>query len=319
MELAPTSARQPTPPSGHRPRRSMGPLRRGVREVGLALITAGVMVLLFVVYQLWGTNFAEASSQHKLARSFHQQVAEHPPSASTADSPTLGAQAPAAPVTGAIDHLVIPKIGVSKYVVEGIGENDLEQGPGHYPQTVLPGQLGNSAIAGHRTTYGAPFFSLNDLTAGDIIQLTDTADRLFTYRVTTNEVVSPSDVSVLNNTPGVATLTLTTCNPRYYATSRLIVVARLTGNPLPAPPPAAHPPPAALASEGNLGSGDSGAWPAVALFGAIVLVGWVLVRLAINRTRRWARLGAYVVGIGVLLVPFWFLCENTARLLPQSI
>ena len=306
----------------------MGPLRRGIRETGLGLVTAGVIVLLFVAYQLWGTNFAEVANQQKLARSFHQQVADHAPSASTspsssasgsADSPTLGASAPQAPVSGAIDHLVIPKISVNKYVVEGIGENDLEQGPGHYPQTVMPGQLGNSAIAGHRTTYGAPFYDLNELTAGDTIQLTDTTNRLFTYRVTTNTVVDPSDTSVLNNTPNVATLTLTTCNPRYSAATRLIVQAQLTGNPLSAPPPAAHPPPAALASDGNLGSGNSSAWSAVALFGAIVLVGWVLVRLAINRTRRWARLGAYVVGIGVLLVPFWFLCVNVARLLPQSI
>ena len=79
--------------------------------------------------------------------------------------------------------------------------------------------------------------------------------------------------------------------------------------------------PQALASDGNnnLGSGNSAAWSAVALFGAIVLVGWVLVRLAINRTRRWPRVAAYVVGIGALLVPFWFLAENAARLLPQSI
>ncbi len=130
------------------------------------------------------------------------------------------------------------------YVVQGVSDEDLRRGPGHYPQTALPGQVGNAAIAGHRTTYGAPFYSLNELRVGDSISLTDTAGRTFVYRVSEPpRVVSPSDVSVLDPTP-FAQLTLTTCNPRFSATSRLVVFARLNNRPpLPAttPAPASRP------------------------------------------------------------------------------
>ena len=293
----------------------LGPLRRIVREVGLGLITLGVALLLFVAYQLVGTNFAEEHSQAKLAQAFQRALAQ----SEAAGPATIPAPAPlpAGPLAGAIDHLVIPKIGVDKYVVQGVSETDLQHGPGHYRQTVLPGELGNSGIAGHRTTYGAPFFRLNELTNGDPIEITNTKDQHFTYVVDKTEVVNPSDVAVLDNTPHVAELTLTTCNPRFSATQRLIVVAKLTGTPLPPPSGTAQlgSGPSAL----NLGRGNPSAWPLVALFGAIVLVGWILVRLLINRTRRWRRFGAYVGGIAVCLVPLWFLFENVVRLLPQNI
>jgi sortase A len=308
----------------------MGPLRRGIREVGLALITLGVIVLLFVGYQLWGTGFAERHSQAVLKRDFNAAVATH----QAADNPALegsGGRAgsgtsPANPSPapgGALDHLVIPKIGLNVYVVEGVSEADLRRGPGHYPQTVLPGQNGNSAIAGHRTTYGAPFYSINELKIGDPISLTDTAGRTFVYKVSQAPlVVSPGDVSVLANTP-YPQLTLTTCNPRFSATSRLIVFARLTGQP---PLPVAHPQtvtatPAAPAAAvvDNLGRGDQGAWPPALLYGGLVVLTWVGVRLLINRTRRWARLAVYVLGIGLCLIPLWFFFENVIRLLPQSI
>jgi sortase A len=311
----------------------MGPLRRGIREVGLAFITLGVIILLFVAYQLWGTGIAERHSQAALKRSFNAAVAAHQAS----DSPTVqgsgggtGSGVAAASSTavaspapgGALDHLVIPKIGLNAFVVEGVSEADLRRGPGHYPQTVLPGQNGNSAIAGHRTTYGAPFYSINELKIGDPISLTDTAGRTFEYKVSQAPlVVSPSDVSVLTNTP-YAQLTLTTCNPRFSATSRLVVLARLTGQP---PLPVTHPqtakaaPAATPAAVDNLGRGDGGAWPAALLYGGLVVILWVGVRLLINRTRRWARVAAYVVGIGVCLIPLWFLFENVVRLLPQNI
>ncbi|HLI23451.1 MAG TPA: class E sortase [Acidimicrobiales bacterium] len=305
--------RPTTPPPA--PGRSLG-YRRIVRELGLALITAGVIVLLFVAYQLFGTNLAEQASQNQLAREFQHALAqgESNPRPAAAPAPAAG---PSRPVANAIDHLVIPKIGVDKYVVQGVDEADLQMGPGHYPQTVMPGQIGNAGIAGHRTTFGAPFFRLNELAAGDPIELTNTAGRTFTYKVVRSEVVPPTDVGVLDNTPGVAQLTLTTCNPRFEAISRLVVVARLAADehPLPAPPPAQ----VASSTPPSLGQGNGGAWPAVAGLGAAVLVAWILVRLLINRTRRWARVGAYVGGIAVCLVPLWFLFENVTRLLPSNI
>jgi sortase A len=305
---------------GHAP---MGKVRRIVREVGLGLITLGVIILLFVAYQLWGTGIAEAHSQASLKQGFQTQVAQHGGGHSAGgDTATVGGgsgggSTPGPAVTGAIDHLVIPKIGVDKYVVQGVGEDDLRKGPGHYPQTVMPGQKGNAAIAGHRTTYGAPFFELNKLSTGDKIYITDTADREFIYQVSEPpQVVSPNDVAVLDNTP-FAQLTLTTCNPAYSATSRLIVFARLMNRP---PLAAPKTQPVLQAAVGlNLGKGNSGAWPASILYAAIVILLWVVARLFINRTRRWRRVGAYVAGIGVCLVPLWFCFENVILLLPQNI
>jgi sortase A len=304
-----------------------------VREAGLALIVAGVIVLLFVGYQLWGTGIAEAHSQATLKRGFNAKVAAATGHGSRVDSPTVGGSAAATgsglpgsglPASGAIDHLVIPKIHLDVFVVQGVSDDDLRLGPGHYPGTVLPGQQGNAAIAGHRTTYGAPFFSLNELAPGDDIEVTDASGRTFTYLVAERpRSVNPGDVTVLNPTP-YAELTLTTCNPRYSDTSRLIVVARLKGRPLPPAPTsraAATTPSAASAPAAaeNLGSGDQGAWGPALLFGAAVVVLWIATRLLVHRTRRWKRAGVLVVGIAVCLVPLWFTFENVVRLLPPNI
>lgn len=308
-----SSPADPPGPAGPPGPRPLGAVRRGIREVGLSLITLGIVILLFVGYQLWGTGLAEAHSQASLKRGFNSKVV----APASPDNPTLGAPAPSPAPGGAIDHMVIPKIGLDVFVVQGVSEEDLRRGPGHYPQTVMPGQNGNAAIAGHRTTYGAPLYNADRLTIGDPISITDTAGRTFVYKVSEAPlVVSPSDVAVLNPTP-FAELTLTTCNPRFSATSRLIIVARLTGRaPLPATQTANVGP---VATIDNLGSGNRGAWPPVVIYGAIVLGLWIAVRLLINRTRRWARAGAYVVGIGVCLVPLWFCFENVVRLLPQNI
>jgi sortase A len=316
---------------------ALGPLRRTIREIGLALITAGVVVLLFVLYQLFGTNLTESSHQSSLARQFHTATALVPTTTSTSlptsaltTPPTTADVLPSVPSGGAIDHLQIPAIGVDKYVVEGTDENNLREGPGHYTGTAYPGQVGNTAIAGHRTTYGAPFFELNNLKTGDKILLTDLNDHTWIYVVDQAPVVvSPSDVSVLDPTT-FAQLTLTTCNPRFEATNRLVVFAKLQGKAgtVTAPTPPKPSAPAVLPGDGptqvaaagiNLGHGQSGAWPPSIVYGAVVVILWVGTRLAINRTRRWWRLGAYVVGIGICLIPLWFCFENVILLLPQSI
>jgi sortase A len=347
-EPEPGPASLPGPPGRSGSPHRLGPLRRGVRELGLALITLGVIVLLFVAYQLYGTNITEHHNQSSLAKQFQAAIASKPnntpaanrqPAAPPATAGTLGCassgQASAAPLAPpgegrVVDHLVIPKLGVSKYIVEGTNENDLRLGPGHYTGTVLPGQTGNAAIAGHRTTYGAPFFELNRMAPGDAICLTDLDNRTWVYRVSAPpEVVSPSDVAVLNPTP-FAQLTLTTCNPRFSATTRLVVFSRLVGRAIPPAPPgnpsqpvsAASPSaPAAstLAGGDNLGRGTSRAWPPTILYGLLFVALWAGVRIWINRTRRWHRLAAYVIGIGICLVPLWFVFENAILLLPQSI
>lgn len=313
------------------------------------MITLGIIVLLFVVYQLFGTNLTEARNQSQLEKQFvaatahqttHQTTHSQPDTPPTTAQPnaTTSAQPdvlPAVPSGGAVDHLVIPAIHVDKFVVEGTDEADLRRGPGHYAGTPYPGQPGNVGIAGHRTTYGAPFFELNELKPGDLIELTDLNDRTWDYVVSQNPiVVSPTDVSVIDPTP-FPQLTLTTCNPRFSATSRMVVFARLKGQAglvksppttvaanqkasvLPGDKPAAGQ--AAAAAITTLNGGRSSAWSPALLYGLLTVALWVGTRLAINRTRRWYRLAAYVVGIGVCLIPLWFCFENVVLLLPQSI
>jgi sortase A len=131
-----------------------------------------------------------------------------------------------APPEGDVLGLItIPKIGANFAIVEGTSRADLRKGPGHYPGTPLPGQLGNSAIAGHRTTYLAPFNRIDELKPGDAIVI-QTKAGTFHYSMTQQLIVAPTDVSVLKPTPN-ATITLTTCNPKYSARQRLVVKAAL--------------------------------------------------------------------------------------------
>src|SRR5437764_1118778 len=172
--------------------------------LGRTLITAGVLILLFVAYQLFGTNLAERASQKKLKRSLaeHGLVAKPVTTTTQPAGPgptttTTFPPGPAPPPTGeALAIIRIPKISIEKAVVQGVSLDALKKGPGHYPDTPQPGQPGNAAIAGHRTTYGAPFFSLNELQAGDPIFVT-TAQGAFEYDVLDSRVVSPSETSVL--------------------------------------------------------------------------------------------------------------------------
>jgi len=124
----------------------------------------------------------------------------------------------------AIGRIAIPSIGVSEYVVEGTGTGDLRQGPGHYPSTPLPGDRGTTAIAGHRTTYGAPFRRLDDVTRGDRV-IVDMPYGRFVYRVEATRVVDDQELSVLGRRP-YDRLVLSACHPLYSAAQRIIAFAR---------------------------------------------------------------------------------------------
>jgi sortase A len=124
----------------------------------------------------------------------------------------------------AIARIVIPAIGVSEYVVEGTDTGDLRKGPGHYPETPLPGAPGTAAIAGHRTTYGAPFREIDDLRRGHVIRV-DMPDGSFVYRVERVTIVDDQDLSVLRPA-GYRRLMLSACHPLYSAAERVIVFAR---------------------------------------------------------------------------------------------
>lgn len=116
------------------------------------------------------------------------------------------------------------------YVVGDVSLAALRRGPGHYPRSAEPGEAGNFAVAGHRTTYGAPFFRLDELRPGDEIHVTGRDGRRHTYEVREQRIVSPADTWVVEPEPlgrEGPTLTLTTCHPRFSARQRLVVWAEL--------------------------------------------------------------------------------------------
>ena len=201
---------------------------------------------------------------------------------------------------------------------------DLKDGPGHYPGTRMPGELGNSAIAGHRTTYGAPFNRLDELAPGDPIEVT-TLSGVFRYEVTEQLIVDPDSVEVLDDTDD-GRLTLTTCHPKYSAAERLIIVAKLTtpvATPEPDPTAAATAPPprerVSLAAEesraglsgGRAARGPTVAWAIVAA--SVWAATWLLSRMW---RRRWP---AYLLGTPIFLAVLFMFFENVARLLPANV
>lgn len=140
------------------------------------------------------------------------------------DDPAVGGT----PGSGAgIGRIVIPAIGLDMVVVQGTNAGALAKGPGHYPATPLPCSEGDVAIAGHRTTFLHPFYDLNLLVPGDVVELR-TRTLSCTYTVSRPPfAVLPTDTGVVAGTPGNFTLTLTTCNPRGSSAQRLIVKATM--------------------------------------------------------------------------------------------
>jgi sortase A len=219
-------------------------VRRTIAAIGRALVTIGLLILLFVVYTLWGTGIFTARAQAHLKHEFAQQLeaaqrdnpvvvttpttkprkGEKPPRTTTTTIPArLLVAAPEGDPEGIIS---IPSIGVEKVFVEGVQLTDLAKGPGHYPGTPLPGQIGNAAIAGHRTTHGAPFYDIDALRRGDKIFVQTLAGK-YTYQVYKAPfTVKPTEYYVVANTKN-AQLTLTSCHPRYSAAERIVVKARL--------------------------------------------------------------------------------------------
>jgi sortase A len=218
-------------------------LRLAARSVGQLLITLGVVILLFVVYELWGTNFYTRSQQHHLQSELFDQWRHGGVEISRQSVTDV-------PIGSGLAVLRIPRFGNGYHmvIVEGTGYEDLKKGPGHYPGTALPGQVGNFAVAGHRTTYLAPFNKIDTLRSGDAIVL-ETKEMWFTYTVEDTpgakgyphvpfqEIVDPGDVAVAypvpdqpneSAKPSLKLLTFTSCNPKYSAAQRIVVHAVLT-------------------------------------------------------------------------------------------
>ena len=291
-------------------------VRRLIRGLGKTLIAFGVLLFLFVAYQLWGTGISERREQKALAAAFEQSQLTTPPTLPLPSGTTSSETAPPPPDLGdSLGVIEIPKIDVKKFLVEGVGVEDLKKGPGHYPETPMPGEKGNAAIAGHRTTYGAPFYDVNELAPGDPIFVTTGAGR-FRYDVTETLIVDPVDGAYVLEPTNDDRLTLTTCNPRFSAAERMIVVARLMSNPVDAAP---KPPPDPAEPRLQLDAGLSGVavtkTPAIlwgSLAAAIWLGGWLLGRF-------WRRWPAYAISAPLFFIALFIFYENVARLLPANV
>jgi sortase A len=307
-------------------------MRQVLGGVGRVLVTVGLLLLLFVAYQLWGTGLYTAQAQSDLKDQFAKQLATTTTTAPTTatlpagDDPTVTTPTtlgpfPAPPEGDAVGLIGIPKIGVGDAIVEGVDVSDLRKGPGHYPSTQMPGHEGNSAIAGHRTTYSHPFGDLDQLEKGDDIRVTTTQGD-FHYKVTDQLVVDPSQVEVLDPTPDPArpghmlsTLTLTTCNPKYSAEQRLVIKATLQ---LPegqvALPPTKVKGGAKATTIGGL-SGESSSRAPTILWGTITLVIGLLWWLLFHRHPRWT---TWFIGVVPFFVALFVAYTYLERLLPSN-
>ena len=282
--------------------------RDAVAGIGRALLVTGLLVLGFVAFPLWGTGVYTARQQDRLEHDFKAQLRE-----AARDPVPVEDALPPPPAGDAGAIIKIPRLGLEHAVVEGVSLPDLRKGPGHYPATPLPGELGNAAIAGHRTTYGAPFNRLDELEVGDAI-LISTLRGTYRYEVTSQRVVRPTELSVLDPTPD-ATLTLTTCNPKFSARQRLVITAALDadGSPPPVTPRPATGSPPTLGSEGLSGERDSKVAAALwALGAAAVGLAWWL---AYRRRRRWYVL---IAGAPPFLVVLFFFYAHLERLVPSN-
>ncbi len=316
-----------------------------VGAIGRFMMRAGVVILLFVAYQLWGTGFATARAQDNLTKKFDSQIAQYSgptPSATQPPIVTAPSDLPIPQPGDPIGRLTIKNIDSDFIMVQGVDLKWLQQGPGHFPQTPLPGQPGNAAIAGHRTTYKAPFNRIDELVPGDIITV-QTLQGTFTYKVDAqidpkdgstsgHVIVSPNDLSILDQT-GVNRLTLMACHPKFTAAQRIVVTATLTSNPAPATPIPATDGVTTDASSDALAGGDSSAWPAAIFWSLLVGMAWFgtwwLARLftttllrkraqRVSRWKDWKFLTTYAIGTPIVLVLMFFAFANIARLLPAS-
>lgn len=257
----------PAPAPEPKPGYSTGDKVRFVlRGIGQTLITLGLVVLLFAVYEVWITNIFAHREQVKVYNALHQEWLH---GADPLSLPTTGPHA--IPPGSGIAVLYIPRLGADYHfaIVQGSvvpDDSQLEKGPAHYADTQLPGQVGNFGVAGHRVGKGEPFLNIDKLRSQDAV-IVETKSMWWIYRVlgkpagadpegnmtsieakptgasgpTTDfdvpgrEIVDPSDGNVLlpvPNHPGYvpthdALMTMTTCHPKFTATQRMIVHARL--------------------------------------------------------------------------------------------
>ena len=207
----------------------MRAVRWVVGALGDLFVTAGLLLLLFVAWQLWWTDVEADRVQSGTVQALTRDFGNH-------DEPAGSAvERPAGDFGKAFAILRIPRLGAdyARPVLEGTGTDTLQRGVGHYDGTAKPGAVGNFAIAGHRTTYGRPFHDIDRLRKGDTI-VVETKSGYSVYAVDRHLIVSPTAVDVIAPVPGQpgakadgAWLTMTACHPKYSAAQRYVVVSKL--------------------------------------------------------------------------------------------
>jgi sortase A len=213
-------------------------MRRGARIAGSALIVIGVLALVWtVLVWRWQDPFTALYThwqQHKLAQQLDRTFAAYRPATAKGDDVQAERREIAAEARRfrravhrgeAIGRIVIGRIGLNMVLVDGTDHESLKKGPGRDDRTYMPGQNRLVYIAGHRTTYLAPFSHINDIRPGDFIRL-ELPYGTFSYRAWTHRIVQATDLSVLRS-PLHELLELQACHPRFFATHRYIVYAHL--------------------------------------------------------------------------------------------
>jgi sortase A len=265
-----TEVAAPPPPDPAQPgagRTTGDKIRFVLRGVGQTLITLGLVVLLFVVYEVWITNIYAAREQKKVTKALIKEWNKENRLA------LPGSADPTVPLGSGLGILYIPRLGRDYHftIVQGSAVPDdaqLEKGPAHYKDTQLPGQVGNFAVAGHRVGKGEPFLNLDKLRSGDAV-IVETRTYWYVYKVLGDPagqnpekvhadvpiaggstvslpgrvIIDPSQGQVLDPVPtapgqgtdnsadkaAVPLMTMTTCHPKFTASHRMIVFARLAG------------------------------------------------------------------------------------------
>jgi sortase A len=220
-------------------RRRRGFLQIAAQVIGELLITAGLILLLFVAWQLWWTNVESNAKQDQAVEEFYADLGEIPTPAESDDAP----QPPDSDHVPVLETkaegetfavIYIPRFGddYTRPVTTGVTTAVLDNlGLGHYPETGMPGAVGNFALAGHRQTNGAVLDEIHTLVPGDRIYV-HTQDGYYTYVYRNTQIVLPDRVDVLapvptqpDAAPKERLLTLTSCNPRFGAQERIIAYA----------------------------------------------------------------------------------------------
>lgn len=232
--------------------------RVAIRTIGELFITVGVLLILFLIYQLWWTSFTADRAATHTRNELIQEWAREIPKPVTSSLPAAGQST--APVTSenstedvasstiegkAFALMYIPRLKDQVWgvpIVKGIGTGSLARGIGFYPNSAAPGTDGNFAVAGHRATHGEPFRNIDRLRVGDEV-IVRTRDAWFTYTLTRDELVRPKETWVIDPVPrGLkpgALMTIITCHPRWASTYRWIWWAKLQqSSPADQPPPA---------------------------------------------------------------------------------